>query len=52
VRRLAQRHTDKQIAAILARQGRRTGAGNPFTAPRVAGLCAHPLVSARCERAQ
>jgi hypothetical protein len=41
VRRLAERHPDKQIAAILARQGRRTGAGNPFTAHRVAGLRAH-----------
>ena len=34
VRRLAERYPDKQIAAILARQGRRTGAGNPFTAPQ------------------
>ena len=41
VRELAQRYPDKQIAAILARQRRRTGAGNPFTAHRVAGLCAH-----------
>ena len=42
VRQLAERYPDKQIAAILARQGRRTGAGNPFTAHRVAGLRAQP----------
>jgi DNA invertase Pin-like site-specific DNA recombinase len=41
VRELAQRYPDRQIAAILSRQGRRTGAGNPFTAHRVAGLRAH-----------
>lgn len=41
VRQLAERYPDKQIAAILARQGRRTGAGNPFTTHRVAGLRAH-----------
>ncbi len=38
VRRLAERYPDKQIAAILARQGRLTGAGNPFTAHNVHGL--------------
>ncbi|MGO9971593.1 MAG: recombinase family protein [Solirubrobacteraceae bacterium] len=38
VRRLAARYPDKQIAAILARQGRLTGAGNPFTAHDVHGL--------------
>ncbi len=38
VRRLAEHYPDKQIAAILARQGRRTGTGKPFTAHRVAGL--------------
>jgi DNA invertase Pin-like site-specific DNA recombinase len=38
VRQLAERYPDKQIAAILARQGRRTGAGNPFTAHNVHGL--------------
>jgi Recombinase/Recombinase zinc beta ribbon domain len=38
VRRLAERYPDKQIAAILARQGRRTGAGNQFTAHSVHGL--------------
>jgi DNA invertase Pin-like site-specific DNA recombinase len=46
VRRLAERYPDKQIAAILARQGRRTGAGNPFTAHRVAGLRAHHNIPA------
>ncbi len=38
VRQLAERSPDKQIAAILARQGRRTGAGNAFTAHNVHGL--------------
>ncbi len=38
VRRLAERYPDKQIAAILARQGRLTGAGNAFTAHNVHGL--------------
>jgi DNA invertase Pin-like site-specific DNA recombinase/biotin operon repressor len=51
VRRLAERCTDKQIAAILARQGRRTGAGNPFTAHRVAGLRAHHKIPAAPVRA-
>ena len=46
VRRLAQHYPDKQIAAILARQGRRTGAGNRFTAHRVAGLRAHHKIPA------
>lgn len=41
VRQLAERYPDKQIAAILSRQRRVTGAGNPFTAHRVAGLRAH-----------
>ena len=31
VRRLAERYDDKTIAAILSRQGRRTGTGLPFT---------------------
>jgi hypothetical protein len=38
VRRLAEHHPDAQIAAILARQGRLTGHGNPFTAARVHAL--------------
>lgn len=51
VRELAERYPDKQIAAILARQGRRTGAGNPFTAHRVAGLRAHHKIPAAPVRA-
>jgi len=35
IRRLAEHHPDDQIAAILNRQGRRTGKGLPFTRPRV-----------------
>jgi hypothetical protein len=41
VRELAERYPDKQIAAIVSRQRRLTGAGNPFTAHRVAGLRAN-----------
>ena len=51
VRQLAERYPDKQIAAILARQGRRTGAGNQFTAHRVAGLRAHHKIPAAPVRA-
>jgi DNA invertase Pin-like site-specific DNA recombinase len=46
VRELAERYPDKQIAAILSRQRRRTGAGNPFTAHRVAGLRANHAIPA------
>jgi DNA invertase Pin-like site-specific DNA recombinase len=46
VRRLAEHYPDKQIAAILARQGRRTGTGNAFTAHRVAGLRAYHKIPA------
>jgi excisionase family DNA binding protein len=35
IRRLAQHHSDRQIAAVLAKHGRRTGTGLPFTEPRV-----------------
>lgn len=35
VRRLARHHPDRQIAAILAKQGRRTGTGLQFTESRV-----------------
>jgi len=35
IRRLVEHHHDDQIAAILSRQGRRTGTGLPFTEPRV-----------------
>ena len=51
VRQLAERYPDKQIAAILARQRRRTGAGNQFTAHRVAGLRAHHKIPAAPVRA-
>jgi len=50
VRELAERYPDKQIAAILARQGRLTGAGNAFTAHRVAGLRAHHEIPVCPER--
>jgi len=36
--RLAVHHPDHQIAAILNRQGRRSGTGLPFTATRVKGV--------------
>ena len=35
IRRLAAHTSDRQIAAILNKQGRRTGTGQPFTEPRV-----------------
>ena len=35
IRRLAAHSNDRQIAAILNKQGRRTGTGLPFTDPRV-----------------
>jgi excisionase family DNA binding protein len=35
IRRLAAHHPDRQIAAILNKQGRRTGTGRVFTEPRV-----------------
>jgi biotin operon repressor len=35
IRRLAEHHPDRQIAAILSRQGRRTGTGLGFTEGRV-----------------
>jgi excisionase family DNA binding protein len=37
IRRLAEHHTDQQIAAILSRQGYRTGTDLPFTEARVRG---------------
>jgi excisionase family DNA binding protein len=37
IRRLAEHHTDPQIAAILSRQRYRTGSGLPFTEARVRG---------------
>jgi excisionase family DNA binding protein len=38
VRRLARHHPDRQIAAILNKQGRRTGGDLPFTQGRVKGV--------------
>jgi len=37
IRRLAAHHPDRQIAAVLNRQGRRTGTGLPFTEVRIKG---------------
>jgi DNA invertase Pin-like site-specific DNA recombinase len=51
VRRLAEQYPDKQIAAILARQGRRTGAGNKFTAHNVHGLRTYHKIPAAPVRA-
>jgi DNA invertase Pin-like site-specific DNA recombinase len=51
MRQLAEQYPDKQIAAILARQGRRTGKGNTFTAHRVAGLRAYHKIPAAPVRA-
>ena len=50
VRRLAVDYPDHQIAGILARQGRRTGVGNPFTADRVRSLRAHHKIPSRTPR--
>ena len=38
VRRLSERYDDKTIAAVLSKQGRRTGTGLPFTKTRVKTL--------------
>ena len=51
VRQLAEQYPDKQIAAILARQGRLTGAGNPFTAHNVHGLRTYHKIPAAPVRA-
>jgi DNA invertase Pin-like site-specific DNA recombinase len=51
VRQLAERYPDKQIAAILARQGRHTGAGNQFTAHNVHGLRTYHKIPAAPVRA-
>ena len=50
VRRLAADYPDHQIAGILARQGLRTGAGNPFTADRVRSLRVHHKIPSRTPR--
>jgi DNA invertase Pin-like site-specific DNA recombinase len=55
IRRLAEHHPDEQIAAILSRNGHRTGTGLPFTAGRVksarqrAGILAAPPPDPRSE---
>jgi DNA invertase Pin-like site-specific DNA recombinase len=46
LRRLATDYPDHQIAGILARQGRLTGAGKPFTAHRVRSLRHHQNIPA------
>jgi DNA invertase Pin-like site-specific DNA recombinase len=46
VRRLATDYPDHQIAGILARQGRLTGAGKPFTTHRVRSLRHHHQIPA------
>ncbi|MGH7921329.1 MAG: recombinase family protein, partial [Candidatus Dormibacteraceae bacterium] len=51
VRQLAEQYPDKQIAAILGRQGRRTGAGNTFTAHNVHGLRTYHKIPAAPVRA-
>jgi DNA invertase Pin-like site-specific DNA recombinase len=51
VRRLAEQYPDRQIAAILARQGRLTGAGNAFTAHNVHGLRTYHKIPAAPVRA-
>jgi DNA invertase Pin-like site-specific DNA recombinase len=50
VRRLAKDYPDHQIAGILARQGRLTGAGKPFTAHRVRSLRHHHKIPAAAVR--
>jgi hypothetical protein len=50
VRRLAADYPDHQIAGILARQGRLTGAGKAFTADRVRSLRSHHKISSAAAR--
>lgn len=50
MRRLAKDYPDHQIAGILARQGRQTGAGKPFTAHRVRSLRNHHKIPAATPR--
>jgi hypothetical protein len=50
VRRLAKQYPDHQIAGILTRQGRLTGAGKPFTAHRVRSLRHHHKIPAATVR--
>jgi hypothetical protein len=46
VRKLAREFDDAQIARILNKQGRRTGFGNPFTAPNIRSLRGHRGIGA------
>ncbi len=46
IRRLATHHPDRQIAAILNKQGRRTGTGLVFTEPRVKHVRQHNTIPA------
>lgn len=50
LRRLAPHYDDRTIASILARQGRRTGTGQPFTASRVRSLRQGYGIAARSVR--
>jgi DNA invertase Pin-like site-specific DNA recombinase len=50
VRRLAADCPDHQIAGILARQGRLTGTGKPFTAGRVRSLRSHHKIPSATAR--
>ncbi len=50
VRRLAADYPNHQIAGILARQGRLTGAGKPFTADRVRSLRSHHKIPSATAR--
>jgi transposase-like protein len=47
---LAADYPDHQIAGILARQGRLTGAGKPFTADRVRSLRSHHKIPSATAR--
>jgi transposase-like protein len=46
IRRLAEHSADAEIAMILAKRGRRTATGLPFTATRVAGIRERAQISA------
>jgi len=46
IRRLAEHHCDREIAGILSRQGRLTGAGLPFTKGRVRAIRRHADIPA------
>jgi predicted DNA-binding protein (UPF0251 family) len=50
IRRLAEHSADAEIAMILAKQGRRTPTGLPFTASRVAGFRERAQIPAGARR--